>query len=98
MSNSILKLIVVSYSLQNVRNQASDMTSVGSSTRDAVEMDQSQHGQSIANESRSVLDQGADLKRNVQTEQNKGIVRRLGAKGINEAKSLIPGSGEAQQK
>ena len=85
-------------SLQNVRNQANDMTSVGSAARDAVEVSQSQHKQSITSDSSSALDQGAELRRNVQTEQNKGVVRRLGAKGINEAKSLIPGSGEAQQK
>ena len=74
------------------------MTSVGSAARDAVEVSQSQHKQSITSDSSSALDQGAELRRNVQTEQNKGVVRRLGAKGIIEAKSLIPGSGEAQQK
>jgi hypothetical protein len=90
-------------SLQNVRNQANDMTSVGSAARDAVEVAQSQHGQSISNESRSALDQGADLKRNVQAEQNKGVVRRLSGKGTKEISNMIDDVknikfGESQQK
>ena len=96
-------------SLQNVRNQASDMTSVGREARDAVEVAQSQHGQSITSGSSSTLDQGADLRRNVQTEQNKGVVRRLSAKGPQEVraigedalelgKKMWNGAGESQQK
>ena len=90
-------------SLQNVRNQANDMTSVGSAARDAVEVAQSQHGRSISNESRSALDQGADLKRNVQAEQNKGVVRRLSGKGTKEISNMIDDVknikfGESQQK
>ena len=90
-------------SLQNVRNQANDITSVGSAARDAVEVAQSQHGQSISNESRSALDQGADLRRNVQAEQNKGVVRRLSGKGTKEISNMIDdvkniNFGESQQK
>jgi conjugal transfer mating pair stabilization protein TraG len=90
-------------SLQNVRNQANDMTSVGSAARDAVEVAQSQHGQSISNESRSALDQGADLKRNVQAEQNKGVARRLSGKGVKEVANIATDSydavfGESQHK
>ncbi len=90
-------------SLQNVRNQANDMTSVGSAARGAVEVAQSQHGQSISDESRSALDQGADLKRNVQAEQNKGVVRRLSGKGTKEISNMIDDVknikfGESQQK
>ena len=96
-------------SLQNVRNQANDMTGVGSAARDAVEVAQSQHGQSITSGSSSTLDQGADLRRNVQTEQNRGVVRRLSAKGTQEVraigddalelgKKMWNGAGESQQK
>ena len=90
-------------SLQNVRNQASDMTSVGREARDAVEVAQSQHGQSITSGSSSTLDQGADLRRNVQTEQNKGVVRRLSGKGTKEISNMIDDvknikCGESQQK
>jgi len=96
-------------SLQNVRNQASDLTNVNSSTRDAVEVAQSQQGQSIMSGSSSTLDKGADLKKNVQTEQNKGVVRRLSAKGTQEVRAITDdtlelgkkmwnGAGEPQQK
>ena len=85
------------------------MTSVGREARDAVEVAQSQHGQSITSGSSSTLDQGADLRRNVQTEQNKGVVRRLSAKGPQEVraigedalelgKKMWNGAGESQQK
>jgi len=96
-------------SLQNVRNQANDMTRVGSAARDAVEVSQSQHKQSITRDTSSALDQGADLRRNIQAEQNKGVVRRLSAKGTQEVRAITDdtlelgkkiwnGSGESQQK
>ncbi len=90
-------------SLQNVRNQANDMTTVGSAAREAVEVSQSQHKQSITNDSSSALDQGADLRRNIQAEQNKGVVRRLSGKGTKEISSMIDDVknikfGESQQK
>jgi hypothetical protein len=89
-------------SLQNVSSQGSNFShskSEGVTIREKVEITQSQHIQAISTESSGVLKHGAALKKDVHVEQEKGLVRRVGAKGLNEIKKLIPGlGGEEQQK
>ncbi len=94
--------------LQSIRSQGSDHSpakSSGAITREKVEAAQSQHGQAISTGSSGVLSHGAALKKDVQGEQDKGVVRRFASKGINEAKETasdawkaVSGSGEVQQK
>ena len=88
-------------SMNAVRQQASELMSNanhGQSTRESVETQMAQNKEAIKNDSSGVLVHGAHLQQNVATEQNKGVVRRVGAKGIKEVYNLIPGGGEAQQK
>ena len=89
-------------SLQNVSSQGSNFShskSEGVTIREKVEITQSQHIQAISTESSGVLKHGAALKKDVHVEQEKGLVRRVGAKVLNEIKKLIPGlGGEEQQK
>ena len=95
-------------SLQNTRTQGSDHSLIknsGIATREKVEAIQSQHDQAISTGSTGVLTHGADLKKDVHVEQDKGVVRRVTDKGINEVKETasdawksVSGSGEVQQK
>jgi conjugal transfer mating pair stabilization protein TraG len=93
-------------SLQHVRSQASDLSSSksqGAVTREKMEAAQSQHGQAISTGSSGVLTHGAALKKDVHVEQDKGVVRRVAGKGLNEAKEIANDAydlafGESQQK
>ncbi len=95
-------------SMQGVRSQASDLSppkNAGSSIRAKVEVTQSQQNQAISTESNGVLTHGADLKRSVHVEQDKGVASRVAGKGINTAVesvgdtwNTLSGAGEAQQR
>ena len=72
-------------------------------TRANVESAQTKHNQGISAESSGVLGHGAALKQEVHAEQDKGVIRRVGGKGVKEIENI--GSdvlkatfGERQQK
>ena len=74
-------------SLKAVREQASDLTrntSQVSQTREKIEALQVEHSQAIKTDANGVLNHGAALKKKVHTEQDKGVVRRVTAKGLKE--------------
>jgi conjugal transfer mating pair stabilization protein TraG len=92
--------------LQSISSHGSDHSpakSSGAVTREKVETAQSQHGQAISAGSSGVLTHGAALKKDVHVEQDKGVVRRVAGKGLNEAKEIANDAydlafGESQQK
>ena len=77
-------------SLQQVRNQASDINSSqsGVSLRQNMEEKIKQSRQEIALASSDTTNQGSAFKEKLYAEQGKGVVRRVGTKGIQEIKSL----------
>lgn len=97
-------------SLKSVREQGSDLTqntSQVSQTREKVEAIQAEHNQAIKTDASGVLNHGAALKREVHTEQDKGVTRRVVGKAgkevmktgedfVNAAKNI--NFGESQQK
>ena len=95
-------------SLQQVRNQAGGITNnVGISTRQNAEEKIIQGRKIIVEESNEARSHGSSLKQEFHAQQNKGVVRRVGSKGIQEIKSLADDaaelgkkvwSGETQQK
>ncbi len=70
----------------------------GAEIRAKVDGSVAQDRQEIKSSASSVFVHGADLKKDVGAEQDKGVTKRLGGKGIKEIVSLIPGSGESQQR
>jgi conjugal transfer mating pair stabilization protein TraG len=91
---------VTRQSMDDVRANASSMGSSthGGATRERVE-GQLNHGHGEMQQGVSgIQNHGSYLKSTVFQEQDKGVIRRVGARGIKEAAALIPGYGEAQQK
>lgn len=77
-------------SLQQVRNQAGDIASTsGSLTRQNAEEKITQSHQEIVSASSDTTNQGLAFKGKLHAEQEKGIVRRVSAKGVQEIKSLV---------
>lgn len=75
------------HSLQTKSSQSSNLSGAkiqGAVMRGKVEVTQSQQAQAISTESSGVLTHGASLKKDVHTQQNKGVVRRLSTKGGRE--------------
>ncbi len=76
-------------SLQQVRNQAGGIANnSGISTRQNAEEKITQGRQEIASTSLDTTSQGITFKNELQVEQGKGVVRRVGTKGIQEIKNL----------
>jgi conjugal transfer mating pair stabilization protein TraG len=87
-------------SMDEVRSSASNMSGFdkGAQVRSQTEAQLSSQQGEIHQGSNGIQMHGSHIKREVYQEQDKGVIRRVGSKGISEAASLIPGSGEAQQK
>ncbi|MFN6414730.1 MAG: conjugal transfer protein TraG N-terminal domain-containing protein [Pseudomonadota bacterium] len=86
-------------SLRQVRNQAGDIASTsGVSTRQNAEEKIIQGHNMIGERSNETLSHGSALKQNVHTEQNKGVVKRVGNKGIQEVNNMVNDAAEAGKK
>lgn len=93
-------------SLKNVRSEVSNFsenTSQGADTRSNVESRVARDRQAIKADSRGVLSHGSALKQEVHTEQDKGVIRRVGGKGVKEIEKIGQETwqvftGESQQK
>ena len=91
--------------MDDVRSQGSDLSANTnrSSIRADVEAMQSDHQQAIAAGSNELMGEGNSTKQYVNQEQSKGVIRRLGERGIGEAGQIVDDvknmwPGEAQQK
>ncbi len=77
-------------SLQQVRNQAGDIASnSGISARQNAEEKITQGRQEIVSASSDTTNQGSAFKEKLHAQQEKGIVRRVGTKGVQEIRSLV---------
>ena len=93
------------YSSQNLNPVSNQITQQpnDSAIRAKVNLMQEAHKQKVAASSSGVRSHGAELKREVHAEQEKGVIRRVGGKSIKEVEKI--GSevieatfGESQQK
>ena len=98
-------------SMDEVRSSASNMSvsNQGAATRERAEAQLSSQQGEIHQGSSGIQTHGTHLKREVHQEQDKGVMRRVGAKGIGEVKGMVTdtvdsarnywnSSAEAQQK